>query len=407
MRWAIAAVAAGALAGLGLLLGWRALHEAPPAGPDSAPVVFRVEAGEGFAAIAHRLEEKGLAVSARRLRILARLTRSDRAIRAGTYLIPVGTAPDVLLDDLVAGRVRLHRLTVPEGWRLAQIARETESALEIPAEEVLAAAADSTRRAGVGCPTGTLEGYLFPDTYYFPDGIGAGDVVDAMLHRFEEVWASLPAGLPEGMDRHDAVTLASIVEAETGLDEEKPRVAAVYLNRLRIGWKLQADPTVRYGLGYFTDRLYYKHLDIDTPYNTYEHHGLPPGPIGAPGRAALLAVLEPMTPCDDLFFVASGTGGHVFSRTREEHSLAKLAARVARDLAREAAAAAAVVETVGPGDGGAAGGPAVSVPPGGGAASGGADPDEGDPAVDDDPRGDRDPAAPEGSGSPAGMGAPR
>lgn len=384
MRWAIAVAAAGALAGLGLFLGWRALHEAPPAGAHAVPVVFRVEPGEGFAAIAHRLEERGLAVSARRLRILARLTRSDRAIRSGTYLIPTGTKPDVLLDDLVAGRVRVHRLTVPEGWRLTQIARETESVLGIRAEDVLDAAADSTLRARIGCPTETLEGYLFPDTYYFPDGIGAADVVDAMLQRFEQVWASLPPGLPEGMDRHGVVTLASIVEAETGLDHEKPRVAAVYRNRLRIGWKLQADPTVRYGLGYFTERLLYKHLDIETPYNTYANHGLPPGPIGAPGRAALLAVLEPLEPCDDLFFVASGTGGHVFSRTAEEHTLAKLAARVARDLAREAAAAAAAGTAT---DGGT---------------PGGVEPGEGVPGIDDDPAGERDPAGPDAAGGSSG-----
>jgi UPF0755 protein len=375
VKWAIAALAAGTVAGLGLLFAWRALHEAPRVAGEPVPVVFRVEPGEGFAAIAHRLEAKGLAVSARRLRILARLTRSDREIRAGTYLIPIGTAPDVLLDDLVAGRVRLHRLTVPEGWRVAQIAREAEDVLGIPAEDFLAAAADSVRRSGVGCPTETLEGYLFPDTYYFPDGITGADVVDAMLHRFEEVWATLPEELPEGMDRHGAVTLASIVEAETGLDEEKPRVAAVYLNRLRIGWKLQADPTVRYGIGLFTGRLYYKHLDIASPYNTYANEGLPPGAIGAPGRAALRSVFEPLDPCDDLFFVASGGGGHVFSRTVEEHSLAKLAARVARDRARETAAAAGL--------------------PGAG---------EDGPALDDEPAMEEDPAA---EGARAGAGSSR
>jgi len=397
MRWAIGTAAAGAVAGLGLLFAWRALHEAPPASPESVPVVFRVEPGEGFAAIARRLEEQGLAVSARRLRILARLTRSDRAIRSGTYLIPTGTAPDVLLDDLVAGRVRLHRLTVPEGWRIAQIARATEDALDIPAEKLLAAAADSTWRARIECPAETLEGYLFPDTYYFPDGVTADDVVDAMLHRFEEVWVSLPPERPEGLDRHGVVTLASIVEAETGLDEEKPHVAAVYLNRLKIGWKLQADPTVRYGLGYFTGRLYYKHLDIPSPYNTYANYGLPPGPIGAPGREALLAVLRPLDPCDDLFFVASGNGGHVFSRTREEHSLAKLAARVARDRAREEAAARAASA--------ATDGDPADEPRAGDDAAGGAEDPGNDPAVDLDPAGEgpapagREPAVADGPAS--------
>src|SRR5690606_4506736 len=138
-----------------------------------------------------------------------------------------------------------------------------------------------------------------------------------------------PGSRPEGYDRHDLVTLASIVEAETPLSAEKPRVAAVYWNRLHNGWKLQADPTVRYGLGHWGERVYYKHLDMDTPYNTYLHAGLPPGPIGSPGEEALAAVLAPLTPCDDFYFVASGRGGHVFSRTKAEHDRAVRAARAA------------------------------------------------------------------------------
>jgi hypothetical protein len=124
------------------------------------------------------------------------------------------------------------------------------------------------------------------------------------------------------LDRHQAVTLASIVESETGVPSERSHVAAVTINRLREGWKLEADPTVRYGLGLFTGRLYYKHLDEDTPYITYRVAGLPPGPIGSPGRDALQAVLEPLEPCDDFFFVASGDGGHVFSETKAAHDRA-------------------------------------------------------------------------------------
>ncbi len=115
--------------------------------------------------------------------------------------------------------------------------------------------------------------------------------------------------------------------------EERSRVAAVYLNRLELGWRLQADPTVRYALGRFDGRLYYKHLEVQSPYNTYRNEGLPPGAIAAPGRAALAAVLDPLEPCQDLFFVASGNGGHVFSRTREEHNRAKRLARAAIDSA--------------------------------------------------------------------------
>jgi UPF0755 protein len=133
------------------------------------------------------------------------------------------------------------------------------------------------------------------------------------------------------------VTLASIIEAETGLPEERSRIAAVYLNRLAIGMKLQADPTVRYGIGKYDGIVLYKDLESDSPYNTYRHAGLPPGPIAAPGRAALAAALAPLRGCRDLYFVASADGGHVFSSTHAEHERAKAAAkRVRAERARAA-----------------------------------------------------------------------
>jgi UPF0755 protein len=273
--------------------------------------------------MAARLESEKLIVSALRLRILARLSDgADRRVRAGTYELVRGTPPDSLLAQFVEGRVRLLRFVVPEGHRIDQIAALAEAALGFPAASFREAASDSALRARLECPVSSVEGYLFPETYFFPDGVDAVAVVVARTERFEDTWVGLRGDPPAGMNRHDVVTLASIVEAETGVPEERPRVAAVYLNRLREGWKLEADPTVRYGLGQFSGRLYYKHLDIETPYNTYRVAGLPPGPIGSPGRHALQAVLEPLEPCDDFFFVASGDGGHVFSPTKTAHDRA-------------------------------------------------------------------------------------
>jgi UPF0755 protein len=312
-------------------LGWNFLLEKPPAPEEPVPVPFRVEAGEGFGPVAERLEGQGLVVSAWRVRVLARLQGLDRSVHAGTYELTPGSDPRSILEDLATGRVRLHRFTVPEGRRLAQIAADVEAGLGIPAADVLAAASDPGRLDRMGARTGNLEGFLFPETYFFPDGATAGEVVDAMLDRFETEWDGLDGDLPDGLDRHDAVVLASIVEAETPLTEEKPRVAAVYLNRLERGMRLQADPTVRYGIGRFEGRLYYKHLDIDTPYNTYRRDGLPPGPIASPGRDALQAVLTPLPGCEDLYFVASGDGGHVFSRTKRDHDRAVAEARRRRD----------------------------------------------------------------------------
>jgi UPF0755 protein len=348
LRLVAIVLALGAAVAAGLRTGWLLLLEAPAIAPGSAaPVELTIESGERLASVAARMEEAGLIVSAHRFELLARLTRADRSMHAGTYQFAPGTAPREILRDMVDGNVRLQRITLPEGWRLAQIAEEVERELGVPADSVRAAAADPALRAALDCPAETLEGYLFPETYYFPDGVSARQIVTAMVHRFDDVWTTLPPSPHAGLTRHDVVTLASIVEAETRIPSEKPRIAAVYLNRLERGWKLQADPTVRFGIEQFTGRLYYRHLDIDTPYNTYLHEGLPPSPIGAPGRSSLLAVLQPLEPCDDLYFVASGNGGHVFSRTGEEHIQAKLAARAQSDAAGKTLAEAAAADPAG------------------------------------------------------------
>ncbi len=321
-------VAAILIVGAGFV-GWRLLMAAPQASGVSgdAPVEFRVDSGERFAAVARRLEDRGLVVSATRFRILARLLRADRGIHAGTYSFARGMNPRRVLEDLIAGRVRLTQLTIPEGWRLEQIADAVAGEFGIAPEELLAAARNPERLAAARCPSQNLEGYLFPETYFFPDGVTADEIVSAMVRRFEEVWNALDHAPPAGLDRHGVVTLASIVEAEARVPEERPRIAAVYLNRLREGWKLEADPTVRYALGRFTGKLYYKHLEVDSPYNTYLVAGLPPGPIGSPGRASLLAVLEPQPASNEFYFVASGDGGHVFSRTKAEHDEARRAVK--------------------------------------------------------------------------------
>jgi UPF0755 protein len=327
----IAVTGCGAFVGLVALgvAGRRVLHEAPATSGVTEPVEFRVAPGEGFAGIAKRLEDSGLIVSAERLRVLARLGRVDREIRAGTYELPQGAAPTDLLDKLVAGHVRLLRFMVPEGWRLDEIAALAEEALAIPAEDFIEAAKDPELRSQVGCTSETLEGYLFPETYFFPDGAAPSEVVATMVERFLDEWETLARNGTTKLTRHEVVTLASIVESETRVPEERARIASVYLNRIEHGWRLQADPTVRYALGKFTERLYYRDLKADSPFNTYRIDGLPPGAIGNPGRKSLQAVLCPLETCEDFYFVASGVGGHIFSRTHEEHELACATVRAA------------------------------------------------------------------------------
>lgn len=346
-RWGIVFGFLGILAFVAVAVGRKFLEAAPPAGtkatgvgaelggeagPDSttASVRFQVESGESLQRVAYRLEAEGLIVSALRFRMLSRLLGEDRGIQVGTYAFLRGTPPRRILEDLKEGRVVLVKLTIPEGWRIGEIAGEAERVLGISRVDFLKAASAPERLQRLQVPSDTLEGYLFPETYLFPEGVAADEVVDEMLTRFESNWKRVATGVdsvPLNLDRHQVVVLASIVEAETGVPEERSRIAAVYLNRLRIGWKLQADPTVRYALGKYEGDVLYKDLEVASPYNTYWTMGLPPGPIGAPGLASLQATLSPLTGCDDLYFVASGSGGHVFTKSLGDHERAKQAAK--------------------------------------------------------------------------------
>lgn len=178
----------------------------------------------------------------------------------------------------------------------------------------------------VGVPGATFEGYLFPDTYLFAQGVSLTRVVETMVERYREIWTPERRALLEASDRteHEAVTLASIVQAEARVVSEMPRIAGVYHNRLQEGWLLQADPTVLYALGGYRSRLLYAAIDSveDDPYNTYAHAGLPPGPIGAPGEVAIDAALQPENH-DFMYFVARDDGSHVFTRSLSEHNQAK------------------------------------------------------------------------------------
>lgn len=267
-------------------------------------------------------------------RAYARLRGLDRRIRAGTYVFPAGAGWGRILEDLRVGRGLERTVTVPEGLPLAQALPLIAARLELPLDSLRAAVAEPTLVARTGTPTDTLEGYLFPDTYRFPHDATAQSVVDEMVRRFERAWTpAMRARLDStGMSRHEVVTLASIVEEEARMDAERPVIAGVYRNRLRRRMPLQADPTVRYALGKYTDRVLYRDLRVRSPYNTYARPGLPPGPIAAPGRKSLEAALWPAD-VPWLFFVAHPDGHHEFTRTYREHRDAirrvKAAARAA------------------------------------------------------------------------------
>jgi UPF0755 protein len=247
-------------------------------------------------------------------------------LRAGYYdLSPAMSVPEIF-TAVAEGRVATRKVAVVPGLRLEQVAERIERAGLVSASDFLKAARASVFLSETGLPippTATLEGYLWPATYTIPVGTRAHDIALVMLEAFRERFAKPRAAeiAASGMTLHEVVTLASLVERE---DDERPLIAGVLLNRLRRGWRLQCDATVQYALGRHKSRLSYEDLKVASPYNTYLHTGLPPGPICMPSEASLLAALRPARH-EYFFYVACGGGRHVFTRTYEEH-LAAIAA---------------------------------------------------------------------------------
>ena len=303
--------------------------------PYGAPIRVIVPKGATFAAATDSLGKAGLVSAPLFFRVYARLNGKDRNIKPGTYLIKRGTPWSEIVDALHGGKGLVNTITIPEGFQVSQIVPLLAQTLSVPADSVTAAVRDTALISRLGIPSGSLEGYLFPDTYAFPDGTRARDAVLEFVRRFEREWtAEWTARLGQlGMTRHEVVTLASIVEREAKVASERPVIAAVYRNRLGAKMLLQADPTVQYARGSHTARVLYRDLEIDSPYNTYKYPGLPPGPIASPGAASMHAVLNPAD-VPFLYFVAMPDGRHEFRRTLAEHEVAVRAARAAARQAR-------------------------------------------------------------------------
>src|SRR5687768_12201136 len=245
----------------------------------------------------------------------------DRNIKPGTYLLKNGTPWRDIVKALNGGRGLVNTLTIPEGYTIQQLKPVLARTLFVPPESVDAAVRDTALLRRLDVPTETLEGYLFPDTYAFPAGTTASQAVREMVRGFERRWkpewdSLLPA---LNINRNDMVTMASLVEKEARVPEERPVIAAVYYNRLRRGMLLQADPTVQYAMGRHVSRVMYKDLTTKSPYNTYLHRGLPPGPIASPGAASLAAAANPAK-VDYLYFVARPDGRHEFRNTLAQHN---------------------------------------------------------------------------------------
>jgi UPF0755 protein len=312
--WVAAAVVV--LAGFAVFKYYRAQVERTPR--VSVTRTIAVPPGYTTADIAALLAEEGLVADRRAFVWYCRLNGLDGKLQAGEYVLTSDDGIPALAATLAAGRVHVTRFTVPEGYDKEKTARVVAAAGICTAEEFLAACERGDPKGRV--PSRDLEGYLFGDTYEVNADAGADDVVAAMLARFFEVMGpeELARVKETGRPLADVVTLASIVEREAMLDEERPLVASVFYNRLARRIRLESCATVIYALGGDVDRLTVQDLKVASPYNTYIHAGLPPGPICSPGRASLRAALYPAD-TDYLFFVSNGDGSHTFSRTFGDH----------------------------------------------------------------------------------------
>jgi UPF0755 protein len=317
------AVAVIALAVIGGGLAYHAAFVWRSA-PFAPPLVVAVKRGEPFPALARRLRAAGAIADARVFTLLARVRGDDRRVRSGEYELSGGATGAEVLAALVSGKQRLHLVTIPEGLTLDEIAAIYERAGFGDAERFRALAQDHDFVAGLGLPVARLEGYLFPDTYAFESETTPDEIVRRMTARFREVFTPelAQAASEHGLTVDQAVTLASIVEKEAAVPEERPRISAVFHNRLRRGMPLQSDPTVLYGVSGGDGRIHSADLVRATPYNTYVIPGLPPGPIANPGLASLQAAVRPEPGETALYFVARNDRTHEFNDSLAAHQKA-------------------------------------------------------------------------------------
>ena len=307
-----------------LLLGGAGLwwiHQPLPISGDA--VDLSIEPGTPPRAVAQAVADAGVPVSPLALYAWFRLSGQARQIRAGNYALEPGTTPRSLLRKLVRGEESLRALTIVEGWNWRQVRAALAQASDLRADS--RALDDATLMQALGRPGVAPEGRFFPDTYTYAKGASDLSILAramrAMDHQLAAAWALRASDLPLA-SAEEALILASIIEKETAREQDRRLIAGVFINRLRRGMPLQTDPTVIYGLGErFDGNLRKRDLQTDTPWNTYTRSGLPPTPIAMPGRASLLAAVQPAN-TDAIYFVARGDGSSHFSATLEEHNRA-------------------------------------------------------------------------------------
>ena len=311
------------------VLGWLFTGMMSPVGGKMKMTVM-IPRGASAGEIAGILAEKKLIRNSTAFRILVRISGKGADLKPGAYQLSTDMTPGRILDMIAKGEVSSQWITFPEGYTISRIAERLQEEGFARKDRFLELAGSSGQSFQTNFPKQgeSLEGYLFPDTYLIPSGASEeviiGEMLDAFQHKVADSLSSDLSG--SGMNWHQVITVASLIEREARVPKDRPLVAAVIYNRLRKNMRLEIDATVLYALGEHKDRVLYRDLEVDSPYNTYRNFGLPPGPIANPGLASIKAALHPAQ-VDYLFYVARPDGSHIFSRTLDEHIRAKQTAR--------------------------------------------------------------------------------
>lgn len=309
---------------LGLLVALSIFsYLATPPSSVKIPKMVTIHPGTAFNEIANILKKEGIIKGTRKFSLLVRYHRATKKIKAGEYYLNTAMLPLEVLDTLAKGKVIEHPITIPEGYNIYQIADLFYEAKLINREKFIEMCLDPSSISFLTIEGDSIEGYLFPDTYRIPRDLGEKGILEIMVARFREVYFPQYADKAKelGFTTKEVLTLASIIEKETGKSRERPLISAVFRNRLKKGIRLQSDPTTVYGITDFKGKITGKHLKRRSPYNTYLHSGLPPGPIANPGEASIKAVLYPAK-VNYLYFVSKNNGTHYFSRSLREHNSA-------------------------------------------------------------------------------------
>jgi len=312
----LAVVAVSSLIGV-----WSFLNT--PAQDSGVEILITIPGGSSFVSASQLLVDAGVVRSLRGFVFLGKIKGLSNSIQAGELMFRTDMTPNEVLEVLVRGKAVSYHVTIPEGYNIRMVAALLAEKGLGDADRIIEIAEDPEFARGLEVPSDSLEGFLFPDTYSWPKGLSERDILDRMVAKYNSVFTDAMRSRAReiGMSELQVVTLASIIEKETGAPEEREQVSAVFHNRLKKGYRLQTDPTVIYGLTNFNGNLTKKDLRTDHPYNTYTRSGLPVGPIANPGEASLMAALNPAK-VSYLYFVAKGDGTHVFSNTLVEHNRA-------------------------------------------------------------------------------------